>query len=166
MFPQIRDSGDEALALLKKIAANTAATNDPDRQAFASSTFGGTGPAPTPENLVVVETSNLDDANADGAITVNDGETATVVEYENFGNQMAYLVALGAHDVLDTTYKLVVEGDERFTTESPLGGVNSLFSFTETLGQPLPVGSRVRYDVTYTGGGSTDYVGRMLIIDT
>jgi hypothetical protein len=122
-------------------------------------------PLPTPQNMVVVETTNVDGANADGSITANAGQTVTLVEYDNRGNGMAYLSAVGAADALNCTYALKVEEDTVFSTESPLGTIVNPFSFSEKMGHPLPVGDRVRYEATYNGTGSVNLAGRMILLD-
>lgn len=95
-------------------------------------------------NYTLVESSGMEYANDDGTITVDPGEELALAEYEPASDtKRALLHAYGATDAQDVVYRLRYGGtDISFTSESPLGGINDPFSFTEQLGAPLSAGSK------------------------
>lgn len=150
----LRDSDDEMVALLQKIASNTS----------------GMGPTATPEDgdgdsrpFVVAETSHESHAENDGAVTVSPGETVTLASYTAVGT--ADLLAFGATDHADSEYELVVDYDSRFTTRSPLGLLNEPFSLQKELGYTYPATKEVEYRVKRDSAVAEDarYAARLFV---
>lgn len=117
-------------------------------------------------DFVLVETSDFPSSNADGSVTVADGEEQSLVEYEPpTGNHKALIHAFGATDAADVQYRLRFGGEEiSFTAESSLGGVNDPFSFVDVLGKPLTAGTgTVQFTAINTSGSPIDLVARMFL---
>jgi hypothetical protein len=112
----------------------------------------------------VVETSEFQDANPDGTITCPPGEETILAEYEPATDQSRVLLhAMGASDNTDVRYRLRYGSTEiSFTAESPLGGINSPFSFTDSLGKPLTAGNgTVALTTLNDGGAAVDLAARL-----
>ncbi len=94
-------------------------------------------------DYTVIESAQLEDANDDGTITCPGGEETALIEFEPAGTgSRALLHAIGATDASGLEYRLRFGGNDiSFTAQSPLGGVNDPFSFTDELGKPLTAGS-------------------------
>jgi len=102
-----------------------------------------------PRDYIVIESDDLDDDehNDDGTVTLQPGETKTLVRYE--GDPFA-LHAVGATDEAGVQYRLVA-GSKRTvggTTNSPLGLLNDPFSFGDVLGGALGIDKRIEYRAT------------------
>lgn len=125
---------------------------------------GGASVFVAADDYVVVESDDLDAVDDGGTVTVQPGETKTIVRARSRGQTMA-LLAVGANDESDVTYELVVDGDEVAggTTNSPLGLLNEPFSFEDIIGGSIPANSRIEYDVTLAAGASAsvEMAGRL-----
>lgn len=117
-------------------------------------------------SFTVVESSNMEWANDDGTVTCPSGEETTLVEYEppSDANEVR-IHALGAADATDMKYRLRYGGNEiSFTAESPLGGINAPFSFTDDLGAPLSAGgSSIMFNAVNEGAEDRDLAGRFYL---
>jgi hypothetical protein len=113
----------------------------------ASARAGG---AINPYGYRIYETADLAEANGSGTITLEPGEEATIVESDNASNGLLGL-AIGASDKPDVRYRLYVDGERTVggLTNSPLGTVNSPFSFVKMLGGVLPAERRIEYRAIY-----------------
>lgn len=96
-----------------------------------------------PGNLLVTESSQMAEADGGGAITVEPGEESVLVEWE--ASDPMGLLAVGSTDRPDAVYSLVVDGDRKIQTFSPLGLINTPFSFIRQMGAPFPAGTDVEY---------------------
>lgn len=119
--------------------------------------------------FVVTESSDLDDANTDGTVTVSPGETEILADYRlrNESLDRAHLLALGATDVANCSYTLEVDDSPRFSTRSPLGLVNDPYSFTNELGYAYPFEKYVTLKVTRDDDVAEDatMAGRMFVTE-
>lgn len=117
-----------------------------------------------PGGYSIYETADLDKANPDGTVTVQPGEEAVLAETPRMDRGWA-LYAAGAVDEDDCAYyiridnELVVGG----TTASPLGTINSPFSFPETMGGYVPASTVVELLVRYSAeaSGEINLAGRI-----
>jgi hypothetical protein len=151
----MRDNSDEMVALLEQVEQNTA----------------GLGPTATPTEaskgesrpFTVSETSHQPDADADGAVTVAPGESATLASYDVVG--VADLLAFGATDHGDSEYELVVDFDSRFATQSPLGLLNTPFSLRKELGYTYPADDKIEFKVNRASSATeaARYAGRIFV---
>lgn len=110
---------------------------------------------------LVVETSRMDDANDDGVITVPPGESREVVHWDQEGPLL--LFALGANDRGGAEYRILLDGQQRVATVSPLGTVNQPFSFANVLGTPIQADSSITLEVYNGGDAEAPFAGRMHI---
>ena len=160
MFP---DNNDRAIELLEMIARNTGSI-DADTDELGGPDGIPEGPQYiNPNNYLIAETADLDDANDDGTITLEPGDTTPIVDVDR--DRPVAVLAVGANDVNDVRYQLyrdnsVVVGG---TTNSPLGTLNSPFSFPNELGVSVPVEGRVQYRAHYPrdATGTVELAGRM-----
>jgi len=90
------------------------------------------------DDYLVVETSDFENANADGSITVPSGGEQVLLEHEPETDQSTVFIhALGAADANDIAYRVYYGQNIAFTMESPPGTITAPYSFTENLGGPL-----------------------------
>lgn len=116
--------------------------------------------------MIVAETANLDNAKPDGTINCPDGELTTLAEYEPQTDNVELLVhAFGAADAKDCVFGINYNfTDVAFSAESPLGGINDLFSFHDALGHPVTTGSGTASLVVENRSGSDlDLAGRLIV---
>jgi hypothetical protein len=115
------------------------------------------------QNWHVNDSDVLDDVDEGGTVTLSPGDDEPIVEARPEGQEGAVL-AVGAKDRSDVVYYLKVDSEEHHRpTNSPLGTVNSPYSFIEH-GGTVPFGNRVEYRARYLDGGSGDVeVGARLI---
>lgn len=160
----MRDEDDEALALLRSI-----------NQGIGAIDVGSNNQQPArqlrfvdPKNMAAVETKALDDANADGSITLQpDGESKIIAEYAP--DYPCALVAAGAQDEPDVEYRIKVD-DEIVAggwLASPHGSINSPFSFVDMMGGAIPAQRVVVYEarLAESAGSSIDVVARLFAED-
>lgn len=118
-----------------------------------------------PSRLIINDTTSLEDANADGSITIEPGKTEKVVSYEPPQRGEFALLAVGLTDRRDVTYRLKYDGNTTIGgwTQSPLGTVNDLFSFYRVYGAMLPVKNQVTYEakLSENASGSVDLAGEI-----
>lgn len=111
----------------------------------------------TPGAYVVTETADMDYSNDDGTVTIEPGDSYPLVRYEATSTNGVMLLAVGATDEQDVEF--YVEIDNRRVvggrTNSPLGNLNSPFSFVEKLGGSIPA----EHTVTYWAAVSPDAAG-------
>lgn len=165
----MKDNPDRMVALLETIAQNTGGLGDlGDAGTDQEVNIQGSTPDSrigmlAPQNLVVSETDDLDAANDDGSVTLEPGDSVTVVEIAT--DQPTALLAVGASDAEDVEYQLVVDDQYPIgrATNSPLGTVNDPFSFVDVLGGAVPAQRSVSYQASLApeAGSSVDLVGRM-----
>lgn len=110
----------------------------------------------------VVETEELDDANTDGTVTVQDGQRESVVNWRTHADRIK-LYGLGVNDEQDCTYQIFVDGELSSETESPLGTMQNPFRFPEMFGQPVSATEEVDVKVINNSGGSKDFVARLFL---
>ena len=100
-----------------------------------------------PGRYTIKESSDMDDAEPDGSISVAPGDTRTVVRHNS--DTGTALLAVGVNDDPDARYQLVVD-DNRVVggeTQAPLGTPTDLFSFVDTLNGAIPADSTIEYQV-------------------
>jgi len=114
-----------------------------------------------PARYVVRETDDLENVASGGAITLQPGETKTLVNARALGDGGLGVMAVGAIDANDVQYQLVIDDDRVVggTTNSPLGLFNDEFSFIEKLGGVLPAGKYVEYRATLSGNAGSPVRG-------
>lgn len=137
----IRDSTDEMLSLLREIAANTGGIEHSQNIETAATVENPTRLS----SFTVVETSQMPFSDPDGTVTLDPGESGRLVEWEATGDQQIVL-GIGATDRSNTAYRMVTENETKFITYSPLGMLNSPFSFKSELGFAFPAGRMVSYE--------------------
>lgn len=145
---KIRDNIDRVVDLLEQIAKNTGSLDGPD--ITEEITVEGQGPETRvgiiePGAVVVQETADMDDANPDGTITLQPGESKAMVSHR--ASAPFALLAAGAVDKADVEYQLKIDGGAPVagTTQSPLGLINDPFSFVQKLGGAVGVEKSVVY---------------------
>lgn len=98
-------------------------------------------------------------------MTIQPGESETIAEYESGGDYPINLLAVGATDRRDVSYRLVYDNDQTLGgwTQSPLGSVNDPFSFADVLGRTIPVEKRIRYEARLldSADSSVDLAARL-----
>jgi hypothetical protein len=161
----VRDSRDQMVALLQEIAANTQEDTGPDltqETTIEGSHSGDRVGHLQPTQYILRESDNLDNSNTDGSVTVQPGEEEALVQID-LGSPFSVL-ALGAQDAADMTYRLEVDGDTVGSpTNSPLGVVTDPFSFVQSLGGAIPGEQRAVYYGKLDGsaGSSVDLAARI-----
>ncbi|APW99408.1 hypothetical protein CHINAEXTREME_17245 [Halobiforma lacisalsi AJ5] len=167
--PRFDNYEEEAVALLRQIAANTGAIDDVGGGSSPSTPQTGTsGPANdrmSPEEYIVIETAALEEANPDGTVTIEPGETVTLAEYESRAAGSFSLLAAGASEHMDVAYRLVADDDRVVggTTYSPLGSINDPFSFPKMYDTELQVSDLIEYQATLSPNaeGTVDAAARL-----
>lgn len=149
-LPGMSDNSDAVIELLAQIAENTSGSRDTnttqDVTVEGSEINKRQGVIPH-GSVRVIETSDLDDANDDGTITLSPGEKATLVEYRGSASAT---YAVGATDVAGVVYWLEVDGNPVIgPTNGPLGTVPEPFSFIQNYGGAVPSSNRVAYKALY-----------------
>jgi len=98
------------------------------------------------ERYRVYETSEMEAAGDNGLIQVDPGERVTFFDTGPL-NDPGFLMAIGATDEMDVEYRVEVDGDRSVGgfTNSPLGSINTPFSFIDEFGGAIPVFDRVQY---------------------
>lgn len=113
------------------------------------------------QSYKVLESSEYQSANPDGSIDCPDNEETVLLEYEPASDETTTLIhAIGASDAADVKYRLRYAQNITFTMESPPGGVNDPFSFTEKLGAPLETDQTVQLTAINTSGSTKSLVAR------
>lgn len=156
---QITDRVDQIVHELKQIKS---ALGVPDKE---TNVYAGQRKKLLPRNYAVFETSDLDAANDDGTVTAEPGETVTLCEVEASQSEKINLLSVGASDEQDVKYFLEIDGKAVAggQTESPLGLINSEFSFPREFDSSIPAEDSVRYRAlrVHSAAGSVDLVARM-----
>ena len=157
----INDKVDAIIYELKQIK-QAMGVEDKDIQ---QNVYAGQRKKLLPRNYVVAESSDLDQSNEDGTITLEAGETKTLAEISVGRGESINLFSVGASDDQDVRYALVVDDDivSGSQTESPLGLINDEFSFPKEFDSAMPVDNKVEYVATYSADatGSVDLAARM-----
>nr|6H82_b Chain b, Uncharacterized protein [Haloarcula hispanica icosahedral virus 2] len=120
-------------------------------------------------SYVTLETDDLDtdehpvtDA---GTVALEPGESAPIVRYDL--GQPAAVYAVGATDEANVEYELKVNNSKTVggRTNSPLGVLNTPFSFVEKLGGAIPCETAATYWAHYSSDatGTVELAGRMHI---
>lgn len=148
----VRDAVDQMAASLKRI-----------EQHLAESELGGGGGGGglrtiDPASYVVKETDDLNGISEGGSVTLQPGETKTLVEARSQGGGGGLgLLAVGATDEPEVAYRLRVDDNRTVggRTNSPLGLLNDPFSFVDALGGFIPASRYVEYEATLSSGASS-----------
>jgi len=110
---------------------------------------------------IVLETSNLDEANDDGTVTLSPGDTQALIRYD-LGTPVA-LQAIGANDRDNVTYEIRINNEKTVggQTNSPVGTLNNPFSFVGNLGAAIPA-EKLEYIASYdpAASGNIDLAAR------
>lgn len=168
----ISDNDDEAVALLKQIARNTGNIDDgPDKTTnvdiSGQTADGRVGLIPS-KSLLTLETDNLEadkhPLTAGGTVELEPGDSQTLVQYDL--QRPGAIYALGAVDESDVEYELKVDNDPvGGRTNSPLGVLNSPFSFVSNFGGAVPIEGKARYIAHYSSdsSGTIELAARMFV---
>jgi len=162
----ISDNEDEAVQLLRQIAANTGdlgsldSGDDIDIQGQSVTSRVG---VIDPSSYVVLESDDLDDVDDSEAVTIQPGETEAIVRYES---QVPFAVlAVGATDEAGVSYRLEADNQRTIANEtnSPLGLLNSPFSFVDKVGGAVSCESSCTYYATLdpSAPSPVDVAGRL-----
>lgn len=118
------------------------------------------------ENFLVIESTQMETqhANADGSVTVPANDSAILVEYEPVESEIQILLhALGAANANGVRFRLNYGQDISYTSESPLGSISDMYSFTKELGDPITSEDIVAYEAINTTGSDIDLAARMAL---
>ena len=163
------DNEDRAVELLEQIAGNTGGLGDQttvnkDVDISGQTADGRTGLVPL-RSYVCVETDNLDAANEDGTVTLEPGDTKPLCRIRETGDAALAVYAVGAVDANNVEYSLHVDNSITVggRTNSPLGTLNTPFSFVQMLGGAIPASTSAEYRAHLSGdaGGPVDLAGRL-----
>ena len=159
-LPGMGSEDRSMVELLAIIARNTGGLDKDDSELPLPS---GVRPI-DPRGLVITETADLDEATADGTVTIAPGEDAVLVRQEATDGGLL-LLAAGASDADDTQYYIRIDNDRTVggLRNSPLGTINTPFSFSEMYGG-LVVADQVienRARVSDDASGPVDIAGRL-----
>lgn len=158
----MKDVDDRMVQLLEQIAKNTGSLDQPDKNITLKGQTADSRVGLLPaQSYITVETSDLDDANADGTITLHPGETKALVKHTR---QPKAVYAVGASDASDVEYGLLADKQPvGGTTNSPLGLINDPFSFVDQLGGAVPCNNRAEYKahLDSSATGPVDLAARM-----
>jgi len=170
----IDDNDDEVVALLRQIANNTqAGTGGDGREVNVEQTettkiegshSGDRVGHLKPNNLVVVETDDLEDhpVNDDGTVTVQPGQAVPLAKFRL--DSPFSVLAVGASDEVDVIYQLRIDSEPAMSpTNSPLGLINDPFSFVDAYGAALPCEKSVEYvaELSSDASGPVTLAGRL-----
>lgn len=88
---------------------------------------------------VALETTNLDEANTNGTVTLQPGDSQALIRWDR--ELEVAIMAIGAVDKDDVQYEIRANHDQTVggVTQSPLGTINDPFSFVQELGAAVPV---------------------------
>lgn len=167
-YPKFEDEQEKQTALLKRLVENTGGLGDldPSRDVtIENQAVGSRVGTIEPRDLSVTETDDLEDAEGDGTMKVEPGETKTFLTFQ--GPPHAIL-AVGASDHTDADYHL--EADNQYpiggTTKSPLGSINEPFSFVRQFGGAPHAEQRTRYKIYLDSSASAPiYVAGRLFVE-
>ena len=109
--------------------------------------------------LLVHETSIQSDSDDDGTVEVPPGEERDVVRWDR--EAPIHLFALGTNDAPDLRFRLVVDEEIIADTASPLGTINSPFSFADNYNGPIEADDMVAIRVENEGNSSRQMAGRL-----
>ncbi|MBZ6496023.1 hypothetical protein [Natrinema longum] len=162
------------VSLLQRIAENTSDIEGGDgtessesREDTHNHYYDGQVRPMGPQQYIVSETSNLEDVNDDGSVTLEPGDEKTVVSQSlpRSSQQALALLAIGATDETDVQWALQIDDHTvgGGWTNSPLGLVNDPFSFVDEFQAIIPAEHKIEYVARYNpaASGSVDLVGRM-----
>lgn len=161
-FPKFSDSDERMLELLAQIAQNTGSAQQETTQQRGQQS----GPVPIdPRRFHVVETPDLEDANPDGTVTIEPGETVELARYDATA---CHLIGVGAKTQRDVFYRLRADHEKNFAggwRTMPFGTLGSPYSFVNELGLTFPIEEQIVYEAKLPDGiGSTvDISGKILL---
>lgn len=112
----------------------------------------------------VVETADLpdDETTAQGTVEVADGERATVLRFRTPADRLK-LHGFGMNDELDCEYQIHVDGELSSSTESPLGTLDSPFSFEDVYGRAVSMTEGFELKVINNSGGTVEFAARAFL---
>jgi hypothetical protein len=158
----VRDNEDRVVQLLQSI---NSAVGGEQKTVFEGQGVSAGATALNPRTYVVNETDDLDGVQPGGTVTLQPGDEKTLVRAEAASDAGIACLAVGANDQSDVRYKLIVDNQQTVggTTNSPLGLLNSPFSFIETLGAIVPAERNIKYvaERPSSASGSVDLAARM-----
>lgn len=170
-LPQMQDHDDKTVELLGEILDELRGSgvggDDVTINKNVGTGSGGQSPVARidPTRVIIIETAALEDSNPDGTITIQPGEKQKIVEYHTGGDHPINLLALGATDRQNVSYRVVYDNDQTLGgwTQSPLGAVHDPFSLVETYGLTIPVERRVGIEamLSESADSSVDLIGRL-----
>lgn len=116
---------------------------------------GGRNAVMGPNDINVYETTELEESNDIGSMTLNPGETKVISSTKNVRTG-GYILGVGAYNEKDVKYSLVVDGEYETGgwTNSPLGSVNEPLWFSQTIGGVVKFEESVSYMAKYDEGSS------------
>lgn len=167
-WPSVEDNDEAALQELRAIRQalqgnNPGAGTDGTVNVFQGQGVSGSVGAINPSTYQVRESDDLDTVDDGGTVTLQPGETKTLVRAEN--DSGLAVLALGASDEPDVQYHMKIDGNRTVGgyTNSPLGLLTDPFSFVESFGVVVPAERLVEYKATYasTATGEINLAARL-----
>lgn len=117
-----------------------------------------------PGRYVVVETDDMDDVDQGGSVTLSPGEEKILATFKQAGKPLV-CYAVGATDANDVQYRLELDNSRTVggRTNSPLGTLNSPFSFPEKINGAVLADKKVQYIASRPSSatGDVDLVARL-----
>lgn len=158
------DNQDRMVALLEQIAANTGGLGDEEIDASGQST--SSVERVNPRRFHVIETTEMESANADGTVTLEPGESAPIVAFRH--KPGFALLGVGAKNQQDVEYRLVADDTERIGGDwraAPLGEIGSPFSFVDQLGVVFDIEEQLELEARLSEDASStvDLAGKFHI---
>lgn len=164
-LPGITDNDDVMVRLLKQIAENTGGSSSGPRTEVtiegesAPSRVGAIDPA----SYVIVETDDLDGVDNGSMVTAEPGDSVVLAEFTP--DTPFSVLAVGAVDEQGVQYELRADYQRTIggRTNSPLGLINSPFSFAEATGGVVVCEQAVQYVAHYDkeATGPVDLAARL-----
>jgi len=117
--------------------------------------MGGRRPL-DPASYGVRETDDLDGVDEGGTVTLQPGETKTLVDARSRSGSLAIL-SVGATDQTNVSYQLVIDDKKVVggTTNAPLGLLNDEFSFVDQFGGYIAAQRYAEYRATLDASASS-----------
>lgn len=162
-LPGMKDDTTRMVRLLEQIAENTRDIDaEHDIRLEGARIDQRIGVLPH-NAIVITETADMDleSLNPDGTITIEPGDKRKIAEYREGDHGV---LAYGAVDEPDLVYWLEVDGTPVVgPTRSPLGTINSPFSFVDVYGGAVPSEERTEVIVSRPDDatGSVDVAARL-----
>lgn len=160
------DNSDRIVELLETIALQQGAEPTDiniDRSKDITNISGGSA-GRLLRNYRIRETADMDESNSSGEMEFSAGEQSPIVTYEVSPGNTVRLLSVGASDVQDMRYAVLVD-DDTFVggwTETPLGTVQEPFSLVDKAGGYIEAENRIKILGHYTADtGTASVVGSL-----